>query len=199
MRARRTARSNTVCQLQGGTEDNDLWVEALSDEGGGIVLSSTWVPTEEERAAIAAGENLELLVWGRSHPPVCVRTTDVELKGTDRDPGRAIDQPIVQAEIAEVLNRLPEVRWDRFTYGAGAAAVYGWIDRADGRADFVLVRFRVDDEGTRFFDWWTSSAKHSLGICERLNGKVLGHVDCERVDERFGHLVERTTTGGDRG
>jgi hypothetical protein len=31
------------------------------------------VPTEAEREAIAAGHNVELIVWGEAHPPVAMR------------------------------------------------------------------------------------------------------------------------------
>jgi hypothetical protein len=63
MRGRRTHLSNKVYSLPGGTEDNDLWIY---DDGEH--LRSCWVPSDEERAAIAAGENIELIVWGRGHP-----------------------------------------------------------------------------------------------------------------------------------
>jgi hypothetical protein len=79
MKARRTVRSTTVFRLPGGTEDNDLWVEPVADEGGHPILSSTWEPTEDERLAIAKGANVELLVWGEGTPPVALRTTDVQL------------------------------------------------------------------------------------------------------------------------
>jgi hypothetical protein len=49
------------------------------DEEHYMVLSSTWVPTDEERERIANGENIELLVWGSGHPPVAMEITDVPL------------------------------------------------------------------------------------------------------------------------
>ncbi len=42
-------------------------------------ICSVWVPTEEERAKIAAGENIELIVCGVSHPAVALRTTSVPI------------------------------------------------------------------------------------------------------------------------
>lgn len=75
MRARRTPSSNRVFQLAGGTEDNDLW--ARVDSAGGVVtVSSVWELTDDERAAVAAGANIELTVWGPGTPPVSMRTTD---------------------------------------------------------------------------------------------------------------------------
>lgn len=46
-----------------------LWVR---DRNGGDdgQLESAWFPTDEEKAAIAAGRPVILTVWGRGHPPV---------------------------------------------------------------------------------------------------------------------------------
>lgn len=74
MRPRRTPQSNSVFRLPGGTEDNDLWVEKGQIDGE-AVIRSLWVPTEEERRAIAEGANLELVTWGAGTPPVSLATT----------------------------------------------------------------------------------------------------------------------------
>lgn len=79
MKPRRTHDSTTVFRLPGGNEDNDLWVEHARDSGGNPVICSTWEPTAKERAAIAAGANVELSVWGSAMPPVAVTTTTVAL------------------------------------------------------------------------------------------------------------------------
>lgn len=80
MRPHRTHFSNTVYRLPGGTEDNDLWVEVgPADEGAGELLRSCWVPTAEERRAIAEGANVELIVWGSAHPPVALGVVDYPL------------------------------------------------------------------------------------------------------------------------
>jgi hypothetical protein len=42
-------------------------------------IGSTWVPTDEEREAIAAGANIELLVVGTGHPPVQLRLSEYQL------------------------------------------------------------------------------------------------------------------------
>ena len=70
MRPRRTHESNNVFRLLGGTEDNDLWVRVDTDSEGFPIVRSCWVPTDEERQAIADGANVELCVWGQGHPPV---------------------------------------------------------------------------------------------------------------------------------
>jgi hypothetical protein len=85
VKPRRTHASNKVLRLPGGNEDNDLWIEHGVDEGGMSVMCSVWEPTAEERAKIAAGENVELLVWGDAHPPVAVKPTDVPLGKPPQD------------------------------------------------------------------------------------------------------------------
>ena len=84
MRARRTHNSTRVIRLPGGTEDNDLWVYDVQDNDGDNVICSVWVPTDEERDAIANGENVRLLVWGLRIPPFAMDTTDEPL-GRDPD------------------------------------------------------------------------------------------------------------------
>lgn len=79
----KTVLSSYIFKLPGGTKENDLPVEVrTTTTTPGItdtVLSSTWVPTDEQRALIADGANIELLVWGEGHPPVALELTDVEL------------------------------------------------------------------------------------------------------------------------
>lgn len=79
MRPRRTPFTDCVFRLPGGTEDNDLWVARDTSEEGAPILRSTWQPSKKEREAIAAGENIELIIWDSSHPPVAVATTAVPL------------------------------------------------------------------------------------------------------------------------
>lgn len=79
MKPRRTVLSNFVFSLAGGNEDNDLWARASVDDGGNPILRSTWVPTDHERDQIAAGANIELIVWGTGHPPVSMQTDDTPL------------------------------------------------------------------------------------------------------------------------
>jgi hypothetical protein len=65
--------------LPGGNEDNDLWLERTTDSDGDPVLSSCWTPTDDERLQIAAGANVELVVWGTGHPPVLMRVVTYPL------------------------------------------------------------------------------------------------------------------------
>jgi hypothetical protein len=79
VRARRTHNSTRVFKLPGGNEDNDLWVYDLEDNHGHNIIASVWEPTKKERAAIAEGENIRLLVWGSGIPPFAMDTTDEPL------------------------------------------------------------------------------------------------------------------------
>lgn len=83
MKPRRTVASNHVLRLAGGTEDNDLWctVGPANAEEPIPVICSTWELTAEEREKIAAGENIELIVYGTAHPPVMLRCTNVPIGG----------------------------------------------------------------------------------------------------------------------
>lgn len=91
-------------------------------------------------------------------------------------------------QIADVLNLFPEVRWDRCLHPGGEDdaefVAYGWIDRDDGRSDFLLIRTRGEGVG-----FTTSSAALSRDFGRRLHGTVEHHVDCERVEDVFGLLV----------
>lgn len=58
-------------QLKGGTEANDL--PTYSVDG---VICSVWVPTTEERIAIAKGENIRLQIHNAPQVPVSMSVTD---------------------------------------------------------------------------------------------------------------------------
>jgi len=91
---------------------------------------------------------------------------------------------------AEVLNLLPEVRWDRCVRRMEWLAAYGWIDREDGRSDFVVVY--VDHNGP--VGYATSSAALSKTFSDRLFGSRVDHRDCERIEDVFGDLVKCKVT-----
>lgn len=72
MKPRRTPTSTKVFSLPGGNEDNDLWVEEAVADDGTPCLISTWEFDDDERAAIAAGGTIDLIVWGAGTPPVAL-------------------------------------------------------------------------------------------------------------------------------
>lgn len=86
MKPRRTHFSTTVFALPGGNEDNDLWVQVDQHAvDGSTLLRSTWEFDEEERRAIAAGANVELIVWGSGHPPVSMGVVSYPLGAPPRE------------------------------------------------------------------------------------------------------------------
>lgn len=98
-------------------------------------------------------------------------------------------QPLLLASrvgvIERSMNLLPYVKWDRWTGEIGSEfgiCVYGWISRADGKSDFVLLR--IDNEGPWMFA--TSSAHYSEDISKRLAMEnSSGHSQCKRVRDYF--------------
>lgn len=99
--------------------------------------------------------------------------------------GEAVEQ------IAEVLNRLEEVRWDRYVVDKCELTVFGWIDREDGRSDFVVVELwePADRKMVAARLVATSSASRSESIDQRLSGDGDGHIPCQRVEHLVGELV----------
>lgn len=73
MKPVRTEHTSLTFKLAGGTEENDLPAEVMHD-GGSPVFCTTWELTEAEKDEICmGGKRIQLLVWGRSHPPVALR------------------------------------------------------------------------------------------------------------------------------
>jgi hypothetical protein len=65
-----------------------LYVEFTTIRDGDCFLptmKSVWVPSPEERAALAAGANIALTIVGIAHPPVRVALANVEVV-LDDDP-----------------------------------------------------------------------------------------------------------------
>ena len=96
--------------------------------------------------------------------------------------------------IAAELNRLPFVRWDRFTEDDESVLVYGWIDRLnDLRSDFVLLSFgRTNGEFDGRVGYTTSSAIWTNEIAMLLGYDPAdpAHALCQRVEGEFAGLVE---------
>lgn len=74
MKPRRTPHSNVVYELPGGNEDNSLWCER--SEPGTII--SEWEPTPAERAAIANGARISLVIFNEPIPPVAMYVEGVD-------------------------------------------------------------------------------------------------------------------------
>lgn len=74
MKPAHTDQTHLTHVLAGGDERNDLPSYVTVDAQQRQVIVSTWVPTDEERQAIADGANIELMVWGERTPPVALST-----------------------------------------------------------------------------------------------------------------------------
>lgn len=74
----KTKHTNSNHILKGGTRENDLPTEIAKDSLQRPVILSVWVPSDEERKAIAEGSNIELVVWGDEHPPVAMHITNLK-------------------------------------------------------------------------------------------------------------------------
>lgn len=91
---------------------------------------------------------------------------------------------------AEILNRFPEVFWDRCAGDREAMSAYGWIPRDDGRFDFLVVQFQEKPGGDEDWCWLvTSSAKWSQDFAVRIGFRPEQHNDCERIEDFFGGSV----------
>lgn len=82
----------------------------------------------------------------------------------------SFDLPV--AEMAQ----LSFVKWDRYAGHPGEFVVYGWIDRPDGRSDFLILLVR---EG-HVVRTITSSVQKSDGITEVIGLPNTFH--CQRVE-----------------
>ncbi len=167
---------------------NDASILALAREASGIVVAwGGWPGPDAERPAAV----IELLRADGCWP---VFALGVTASGAPRHPSRMpnainlVKWPAPTREaIADVLNLLPFVHWDRCTGTIGGAFVaYGWIARADRRADFIVLEFDGDDVG-----FTTSSATRSVEIATLLHGHADSHQPCRRVSDELGDLVTR--------
>lgn len=109
MRPRRTPSSNDVIHLPGGNEDNALHVrmglarDYLAEDDPSITgpaIAAVFEPDEAERAAIATGANVQLVIFGTRVPPLSLAVTREQPLSR---PQRATDGPAVFAELPQDL------------------------------------------------------------------------------------------------
>lgn len=74
------------------------------------------------------------------------------------------------------------VRWDRAIplEEHGVASIFGWIDRDDGKKDFVLIEASLNTGEMHLIG--TSSKEWSEKIAQELGDE---HTDCVRVEDHF--------------
>lgn len=104
-------------------------------------------------------------------------------------------EPWSPEDITAILNLHPEVRWDRWSTPhngiEGDIGVFGWVDRPDGRADFVLYKFPAGGDA-----WWSTSSPEF--------GGAQHDEPCRRVEDAFPEVVNvvrlaSDLTAGDKG
>lgn len=84
-----------------------------------------------------------------------------------------------KTDIESTLNLFPEVVWDRWGgIIGGVMVIFGWIERKDGKSDFLVLLFR----GSTAIQMITSSADNSVDFSARLD---FGHSNCNRVENYF--------------
>lgn len=84
--------------------------------------------------------------------------------------------------LLDVAEKIPVI-WDRYTNSGTHYYVYGWIERTDGKRDFVVLEMEQDSEALRAIDFVTSSAKYSREIMKILFITDAGHTDCQLISE----------------
>lgn len=101
----------------------------------------------------------------------------------------------VKEVIADILNVLPEVRWDRVAGTPERFLVFGWVDREkDLRSDFVALTVEPG-LGELSYYLTTSSAERSTEFMQRIDdhhgvsAEEREHFPCQRVENIFGDLV----------
>lgn len=103
------------------------------------------------------------------------------------------DTKMIRTKIKSILNLFPEVRWDRYTEDGRELEFYGWIERPDGKFDFIDIFF-INGEP----EWYaTSSAKLSKIFHRKLKIKW-PHLTCKRVENLFPNNEVRTIKLGNK-
>lgn len=78
MRPVRSAFTNAIFKLEGGTDENDLPIEKTHDADENEILVSTWEVTPQEAQQIVKGKRIELVIWGTEHPAVALKVEEDE-------------------------------------------------------------------------------------------------------------------------
>ena len=99
--------------------------------------------------------------------------------------------------IANTLNRLPFVKWDRASFLLSPRigknrrrelwlAVFGWIDREDSYKDFIVLDFQLINGTLRPAVFSCSSSKFSEQAVKIIMGADINHNSCFRVESIVG-------------
>ena len=86
-------------------------------------------------------------------------------------------------KVLELISEKIPVEWDRYVNDERTYSVYGWIQRGDGKRDFLLVTIK-EDLGM-YVSFVTSSAKYSRMITELIHGGTSEHIDCKKIEDLY--------------
>ena len=86
-------------------------------------------------------------------------------------------------KVLELISEKIPVEWDRYVNDERTYSVYGWIQRGDGKRDFLLVTIK-EDLGM-YVSFVTSSAKYSRTITELIHGNTSEHIDCKKIEDLY--------------
>ncbi len=93
------------------------------------------------------------------------------------------DSPSMLKDFLTDLAAKVPIVWDRYTNAGTHYYVYGWIERSDGKRDFVVVEMEQNSEDLRCLDFVTSSAKYSREIMKFMFITDAGHKDCIKYED----------------
>lgn len=72
----------------------------------------------------------------------------------------------------------PLLKWDRYTESDDEINAFGWIWRADGKLDFLVINFTIGEPVNNVW-FCTSSAKYSADFSDLVQQK---HSPCKKIN-----------------
>jgi hypothetical protein len=81
--------------------------------------------------------------------------------------------------LKQILEKFDFVEWDRYIESPGAYAIYGWIQRGDGKRDFLILYWTKVHK--KIVTYVTSSAKYDNRISQ-LTG-ISDIEQCKKISE----------------
>lgn len=83
---------------------------------------------------------------------------------------------MIKDQLNEMAEHIP-ITWDRFIDSPGFVTIYGWLERSDGKRDFIIILMSKLSETLIFYA--TSSIKYSQAIQDYLGVAPEDHNDCQ--------------------
>lgn len=112
-------------------------------------------------------------------------STQIGVDQKQLDSKSAMKQTIINGLRKNVIEPLGDlVKWDRYAIkdDIGGGFLFGWIKRDDGKYDFVVINFQMNN-GVLMLGYNTSSKKYSQEILKRLKGNLKSYAECRSAGE----------------